>query len=121
MDQAPLVRDDHEPTAEANDAPRAKERAPNAPGATAPTIHFVAGLPRTGSTALVTLLHQNPRILGAPVSGLGQTVRQTLLNWDRDPHHQERPDHGAKMRCVRALLDSYHPAGRPLVIDKQRA
>jgi sulfotransferase len=91
-----------------------------APTRPAPTLHFIAGLPRSGSTALATLLHQNPRIYGAPISGLSSLIRATIQDWERDPYHAERPDPAAKRRCVRALLTCYHDTDRPILVDKGR-
>jgi sulfotransferase len=34
---------------------------PDRPEHRVPTLHFIAGLPRSGSTLLVALLRQNPR------------------------------------------------------------
>ena len=41
------------------------------------TIHFISGLPRSGSTLLAGLLRQNPRFAAAmtgPVGGLSTTL-----------------------------------------------
>lgn len=84
------------------------------------TLHFVAGLPRSGATALMTLLGQNPRIYTAPVSGLASIVSGVHVNWDKTEFHQEKPDLDVKKRTLRAILDNYHETDRPLVLDKDR-
>jgi sulfotransferase len=89
-------------------------------GAREPVLHFVAGLPRSGATALLTLLHQNPRIHAAPVSGLGHLFHDTLVGWEANPYHAERVDLEVRDRVLRAILRSYHDTDRPIILDKQR-
>ena len=48
-----------------------------------PTIHFVAGLPRSGSTLLVNLLGQNPAHFVTPTNGLINLVGHVRDNWTR--------------------------------------
>ncbi len=100
-------------------APRPEAR-PRAHAPRQQTLHFVAGLPRSGSTALLTLLGQNPRIYAAPVSGLASIFSGVHVNWDKNEFHQEKPDLGAKKRVLRAMLESYHDTDRPLLLDKDR-
>lgn len=84
------------------------------------TLHFVAGLPRCGSTALISMLAQNPRIFGAPISGLCGMVGGINANWDKSEFHQELPNPQAKKNVLRAVLDSYHETDRPIILDKDR-
>jgi sulfotransferase len=85
------------------------------------TLHFVAGLPRSGSTMLISLLAQNPTIFGAPVSGLAGIINGVNSNWDKIEFHKEVPNEAAKINTLRAILDNYHAAtDRPIVIDKER-
>jgi hypothetical protein len=44
-----------------------------------PTLHFISGLPRSGSTLLAGLLRQNPRFAAAMTGPVGGLVT-TLLN-----------------------------------------
>ena len=87
----------------------------------AQTLHFIAGLPRSGSTLLTSLLSQNPSIYGAPVSGLCGIVYGVNTNWDKIEFHKEVPNEEAKIRVLRAMLDRYHAGtDKPIVIDKER-
>ncbi len=86
----------------------------------ASTLHFVAGLPRAGSTVLINLLAQNPRIFGAPISGLCSIFSGVFANWDKGDFHKEMPNAPAKRRVLRAILDNYHDSGRPVTVDKDR-
>ena len=86
------------------------------------TLHFGAGLPRSGSTMLISLLSQNPRMHGAPVSGLCGIINGIFMNWDKIEFHREVPNEPAKRRVLKAMLDSYHAdTDRPIVFDKDRS
>lgn len=84
------------------------------------TMHFVAGLPRCGSTALVSLLAQNPRIFGAPLSGLCGILGGIYANWDKGEFHIEYPNPEAKRRVLLSTLERYHDTDRPVILDKSR-
>ena len=87
----------------------------------AKTLHFVAGLPRAGSTMLVSLLAQNPTIFGAPVSGLCGIINGVSANWDKIEFHREVPNESAKISTLRAILEHYYDAiERSIIIDKER-
>jgi sulfotransferase len=86
------------------------------------TVHFVAGLPRSGSTVLISLLAQNPRIHGAPVSGLCGIVNGLFMNWDKIEFHREVPNEAAKRSVLKALFNAYYAdIERPIVLDKERS
>jgi sulfotransferase len=95
-------------------APAARTRS------TQSTMHFVAGLPRAGSTALLSLLAQNPRIYSAPISGLCGIFSGIYMNWDKVEYHIELPNAAAKARILRTLLEHYHETDRPIILDKDR-
>lgn len=86
------------------------------------TVHFVAGLPRSGSTMLISLLAQNPKMHGAPVSGLCGIVNGIFMNWDKIEFHREVPNEKAKRAVLKAMIDAYHSdTDRPIVFDKERS
>ena len=84
------------------------------------TIHFVAGLPRSGSTALMNLLAQNPRVFTAPISGLCSIFSGVFANWTKGDFHRELPNPEARRRILRSILEHYHETDRPVTIDKDR-
>lgn len=84
------------------------------------TIYFVAGLPRCGSTALLSLMAQNPRIYTAPISGLSGIFSGIFANWDKGESHIELPNPEAKRRVLLATLENYHDTDRPVILDKDR-
>ncbi len=83
-------------------------------------MHFVAGLPRAGSTALISLLAQNPRFYGAPLSGLCGIFAGVYANWDKNESHIELPNPQAKRRILGSMLHNYHDTDRPVIFDKSR-
>jgi hypothetical protein len=86
------------------------------------TIHFVAGLPRSGSTVLISLLSQNPRIHGAPISGLAGIFTGIYANWDKSEFHIENPNEVAKRSVLSAVLDAYYAhVEKPIILDKDRS
>ena len=81
----------------------------------------MAGLPRCGSTLLISLLSQNPRLEGIPISGLCGIFTGVYANWEKDVFHVEVPNLIAKHAVLGAILESYFSdRNRPIVIDKNR-
>jgi len=86
-------------------------------------IHFVSGLPRSGSTLLCNILAQNPSIHSTPTSGCHEALFAMRNQWDKWIEHQAAPsvgNHDNLQRVLRAMLYSYHETDRPVVIDKGR-
>ena len=53
-------------------------------GIKSPKIHFLSGLPRSGSTLLGALLRQNPRIHASMTSPAGSLVNRMLEAMSED-------------------------------------
>lgn len=84
-------------------------------------IHFVAGLPRSGSTLIVNLLKQNPSVHGEAVSSLCSLVSSIHYSWDKIDASREYPNIQAKVDVIKSILDNYHNQhGRDVVFDKDR-
>lgn len=83
-------------------------------------LHFVCGLPRSGSTLLCNILAQNPRFAVTATSGLCDLIFAARSQWNIVPELRRQPD--ATLRGVlAAILAAYHaPAGAPIVFDKSR-
>ncbi|QQR64957.1 sulfotransferase [Candidatus Kaiserbacteria bacterium] len=85
------------------------------------TIHFISGLPRSGSTLLCNILAQNPRFQTTATSGIMDIMFGVRNNWDNLVEFKAHPDDDAKARVLRAILDSYFASSeRPVVFDKSR-
>jgi sulfotransferase len=88
------------------------------------TIHFIAGLPRSGSTLLCNLLAQNPRFHTTSTSGIITVVRMVHDRWrdifGNDTHPAARAD---RARVMGAVLHCYHDEPlepKPVIFDKSR-
>jgi sulfotransferase len=76
------------------------------------TIHFIAGLPRSGSTLLANLLSQNPRCHASATSGILEVLFGVRNHWDQLAEFKAAPDahvvEAAKKRVLRAILEAYY-------------
>jgi len=86
------------------------------------THYFMAGLPRSGSTLLSTLLNQNPRIYSGPSSPVLSTmhvIEQHLLN-DELFHGYPKDQQGFDI--IRSVaFQYYNDIEKPVIVDKNRA
>lgn len=85
------------------------------------TIHFIAGMPRSGSTLLGNLLVQNPRFHVTPTSGLVEALLALRTAFDKIPDFRAAPNEAGKMAALRgALYGFFDPVDRPVVFDRNR-
>lgn len=85
-------------------------------------MHFLSGLPRSGSTVLAAILNQNPLIHVTPTSGLIGLMGAVAEKWDRDQtiHVQGRNDDDM-IRMLRGVMNAKNELiDRPIIIDKNR-
>lgn len=84
-------------------------------------LHFLSGLPRSGSTLLTSILYQNPTIHTEGVSGLCDLMWSAQRSLDNQATYaNRRRDHADRM--IRSLPSMYYSEiDRPIVIDKCRA
>lgn len=84
-------------------------------------LHFIAGLPRSGSTMLASILHQNPEIHAEAVSGLHPVLSSVHANWGEIAANNENPNPKAKLGVLKGILSGYYDyVDRPIIIDKDR-
>ena len=85
------------------------------------TFYFVAGLPRSGSTLITTILNQNPEIHGESVSSLSNLVGTIHANWLNIEANLEHSNEQARIGVLRSMFDGYYGhVDRPIIIDKDR-
>src|SRR3989344_3597345 len=85
------------------------------------TIHFISGLPRSGSTLLCNILAQNPRLHTTATSGIMDIMFMVRNNWDTLVEFRAHPDEEAKERVLKGILESYYAtADKPVIFDKSR-
>ena len=84
------------------------------------TLHFLSGLPRSGSTVLAALLNQHPSLHVTPTSSLIDTMGALVAAWENAPKNTERED-GELFRLLRSVSEAkYEHVAKPITIDKSR-
>jgi len=85
-------------------------------------IHFIAGMPRAGSTLLGNILSQNPRFHVTPTSALIDALLALRTSFDQLPDFKAAPNEPGKMAAIRGALHGFFdPVDRPVVFDRNRA
>lgn len=85
------------------------------------TFHFIAGLPRSGSTLLAALLRQNPRFHASMSSPLARMTSALLVEMTGEDGPLVPQD--KRRRMLRGLFDAYYAqecAARDVVFDTNR-
>lgn len=89
-----------------------------------PIIHFVSGMPRSGSTLLMNLLAQNPRFGVTTTCGLFDLVRMVKVQWDKLHEFRAIPlsnSNELKLVTLKGMMNGFHSiAGKPIIFDKSR-
>lgn len=93
------------------------------PAATLPKLHFISGLPRSGSTLLAGILRQNPRFHAAmtgPVGGLFGVLLNAMGAQNETALFLAEEQ---KRAILRGLFEAYYrdQVGRAIVFDTNRA
>ncbi len=85
-------------------------------------IHFITGLPRSGSTLLSALLLQNPALHAGITSPLGSFVGTMLREVSQGNESAVMIDDSQRQALLRGLFDSYYHAIHPTrtVFDTNR-
>ncbi len=85
------------------------------------TYHFIAGMPRAGSTLLCNILAQNPRFHTTATSGIMDVMFGVRNSWDNLVEFKAAPNEPAKKRVLRGILESYYSdIQKPVIFDKCR-
>ncbi|NIL97337.1 MAG: hypothetical protein GTO53_07045, partial [Planctomycetales bacterium] len=74
-------------------------------------LHFVSGLPRSGSTLLMNLLGQNPSLHVTPTSGLIHLMRQVVHRWPNTREFRSQGLENARpfvLNGLRGLLSGFY-------------
>lgn len=85
-------------------------------------IHFISGLPRSGSTLLAGILRQNPRFHGAMTSPVGQLVNSFLEQMGAGGEYSPFFDGKKRRDMCRALFDVYYggQSDKEVIFDTNR-
>lgn len=85
-------------------------------------IHFVAGMPRSGSTLLCNILCQNPRFRATGTSPLPSLLVNISQTWNSSSECKANYTDQDKLHLLRSVMDNYHlPFGKEITFDKSRA
>jgi sulfotransferase len=85
------------------------------------TIHFISGLPRSGSTLIANILKQNPQIHGESVSSLASLIGSVNASWSSIEANQEYNNLDAKKGVLKAMIQGYYShINKPVILDKDR-
>jgi hypothetical protein len=85
-------------------------------------VFFLAGLPRSGSTVLSSILNQHPQIYSTSTSGLIDVMGAVCSSWESSPSTAAQ---GSKKKEVYSMLRSiieakYEDVSKDIIIDKNR-
>ena len=85
-------------------------------------LHFLSGLPRSGSTVLAAILNQHPQLRVSTTSGLVHALDGLANTWHRTPLLLNAdPERAALARTMRGLIDGFFgDVTKPVVLDKSR-
>lgn len=85
-------------------------------------LHFVGGLPRSGSTLLCNILNQNPMFHATPTSGIIEIMLAIRNQWDNVTFFKAAPNPEGKEAVLKGILPNYFSTVEEEVIfDKNRA
>lgn len=86
------------------------------------TYHFVAGMPRSGSTLLCNILCQNPRFRATGTSPLPSLLTGTVNIWKSSAEAQANYSDEDKEYLLKSLIENYHlPFSADVIFDKSRS
>lgn len=86
-----------------------------------PRLHFISGMPRSGSTLLCNILNQNPRFWATATSGLCPLMVRVNSLWSEIPELKASATVFDKLNIFRSMLDGFHKGcEREVVFSKSR-
>lgn len=85
------------------------------------TYHFMAGLPRSGSTVLSAILNQNPEVYSSPQTDLIGMLYELERNIPSYESYRAKLMHPNFASVLYGMADNFYaPIDKPVVIDKNR-
>ena len=83
------------------------------------TIHFLAGLPRSGTTFLSNILAQNPRFHTTSCGGILAMMLLVRNDWNKMVAFRAAPNEPGKLRVLRGILEGYYAdVDQPVILDR---
>jgi sulfotransferase len=88
----------------------------------AKTFHFIAGMPRSGSTLLCNILCQNPDFRATGTSPLPALIGACNQTWSNSPEAKANFTDDDRMHLLKSLFENYHlPFHQKVIFEKSRA
>lgn len=87
------------------------------------TLHFLSGMPRSGSTVLAAILNQNPLFHVSTTSGLVFALDGLANTWHSAPLLNDTDPNRIKLaQAMRGLIQGFYKedTDKPIIIDKSR-
>ncbi len=86
------------------------------------TLHFLSGLPRSGSTVLAAILNQNPMCHVSTTSALGAALDGLATAWHQDNLLVKNdPERKKLAHTMRGVIDAfYEEVPKSVIVDKSR-
>jgi hypothetical protein len=84
-------------------------------------LHFLSGIPRSGSTVLAAILNQNPETHVSTTSGLTVALGSLVNAWGEGVLNDTDPKRERLAQTMRGTIDAFYgTTEKPVVIDKSR-
>jgi len=84
-------------------------------------VHFISGLPRSGSTLLATLLRQNPRFIATVTSPVSELYTSLLRQMGAASEFAAFFSDARRARILKGVMQEYHaPGPEQVVFDTSR-
>ena len=83
-------------------------------------VHFISGLPRSGSTLLSAILRQNPRFHAGVTSPVAGLVTSLVAKMSGASEFAPFFDDPRRIKVLRGVFDSFYGDGPPVVFDTNR-
>lgn len=83
-------------------------------------IHFISGLPRSGSTLFSSILNQNPRFSASITDSLISYVRAVIVNTDAGSGIKSLCPEDKQRKIMRGIVDNYYYDGNDVCFNTNR-
>jgi sulfotransferase len=84
--------------------------------------YFMAGLPRSGSTLLKSILEQNSNVHASPISPVMELMYWTEDYFKRSEQYQAYPKPNIAHNIIKGMMDQFYmDVNKPIIIDHCRA
>lgn len=83
-------------------------------------IHFISGLPRSGTTLLSSILNQNPKFQASVSGPLARFTRAVIEESQSQGGYRFQCDAEKRKDIIHSIADTYYKDSKPVVFDTNR-